>query len=189
MAVVRRAVKLAPQDETYTDDLTTRRRTSDHRFPARDTLLKQLRKGDVVIVASPGRLGIGRDNIRAALHDLARKGNALLDASTGKRLLWTDEIADHLEFLDRGSLEHKADVLRAARAAKQALGIVHRPKPKEFKTSELAAETAWRDTVRYTKDEAAAVAGVSWRTLHTRFGGRTEPMGYRPPKVKSRRRN
>lgn len=188
MAAIRRTIKLAAQDETYTDDLTKRRRSSDHQFPARETLIRQLRKGDTVIVASPGRLGIGRDNIRGALHDLARKGNTLVDASTGKRLLWTDEVADHLEFLDRGALEHRADILRAARAAKAAAGIVYRPEPKELKVTEDAAEKMWRDRVRYTRDEAAEATGVSWRTLHTRFGGRTEEIGYRPDSVKSRRR-
>lgn len=189
MAAVKRTVKLMAQDETYTDDLTRRRRASDHEYPARSTMIRQLRKGDTVVVASPGRLAIGRDAIRAVLHELERKGNWLIDASTGRRVMWTKEIEDLHSFLERGSREHKADVLRAARAAKKAAGIVYRPEKKEFLISEEAAEHVWRDTV-LTRDEAAERCGVSWRTLYNRFGGRTEEMGYRPPpKVKSRRRN
>lgn len=176
MAAIRRAVKPARTDEDYTDDLTKRRRKSDHQFPARDTMIRQLRAGDVVVVASPGRLGIGRDDIRRTLHDLARKGNVLLDASTGKRLLWTDEIADHVEFLEAGRREHTADVLRGARAARKAAGIVYRPEPKELPPN---AEAIWRDTARYTRQEAGDACGVHWRTLHNRFRGRTEPMGTR----------
>lgn len=186
MATVRRAVKLTTQDETYTDDLTKRRRIADHEYPARATMIRQLRRGDVVVVASPGRFAIGRAALRAALHELARKDAPLLDASTGKRVLWTDEIADHLDFLDRGASEHTADILRGARAAKKASGIVYRPEKKRLPPN---AEAVWRDTVRYTREEAAAECGVTWRTLHNRFMGRTEPMGTRPSKVKSRRRN
>ena len=176
MAAIRKAVKPAKGDEDYTDDLTKRRRKTDHRFPARDTMIRQLRRGDVVVVASPGRLGIGREDIRGALHELARKGNVLLDAITGKRLFWTDEIADHLAFLDAGAREHTADILRGARAARKAAGIVYRPEKKALPGD---AEAVWRDTVRYTRAEAAARCGVSWRTLHNRFRGRTEPMGTR----------
>lgn len=186
VAAVRRRLQSTKADEVYTDDLTKRRRKSDHQFPARVTLIKQLRRGDTVAISSPGRLGIGRDDVRGALHAIAAKGCSVLDASTGKRVTWTEEIADGLEFLDRGAIEHKADILRAARAAKAAAGIVYTPEPKALAVSEDAAERVWRDRVRYTREQTEEVCGVSWRTLHTRFGGRTKPMGYRPEQEKKR---
>lgn len=188
LAAIRRRVPVPDAAPVYVDDLTVRRRSSDHHFPQRALAIKQMRKGDRLLVASPGRLGIGREDIRGVLHDLARGAHRVLDASTGLALLWTDEIADGLNFLDRGAIEHKADVLRAARAAKKAAGIVYRPQPKALTVAEEAAEVIWRDTVRYTRDEAGAACGVSWRTLHNRFGGRTEAMGHRPQTVKPRRR-
>lgn len=179
MAAILRTVKRARDDEDYTDDLTVRRRKSDHHFPGRDTMIRQLRRGDVVHVSSPGRLGIGREDIRGVLHDLARKGIPLIDASTGNRILWTDEIADHLAFLDQGAREHSADILRGARAAKKAAGIVYRPEKKKLRED---AEHIWRDVARYTRQEAADACEVHWRTLHNRFKGRTEPMGTRGDK-------
>lgn len=187
IAAIRRVIKPSRTDETYADDLTARRGPNAPLTPARESMLRQLRKGDRVAIATPGCLGTSKEDMRAALHALARKGNRLVDASTGKELLWTDEIADHLEFLERGARERGADTLRGARAAKKAAGIVYRPPPKEFSVSEEAAELIWRDSVRYSRDEAGAVCGVSWRTLHNRFGGRTEAMGYRPQQKKKGR--
>ena len=188
MAAISRLSKPTPRDEVYADDLTVRRRKADHQFPQRALLQRQLRRGDTVWVASPGRLGIGRDDIRGVLHDLARGGHTVVDASSGKSVLLTEQAADALEFLDRGAIEHKADVLRAARAAKAAAGIVYRPGPKALAIADDAAKAIWRDTVRYTRDAAAKACGVSWRTLHNRFGGRTAQDAEPAPKVQRRRR-
>lgn len=179
MAAILRTVKRSRDDEDYTDDLTVRRRKSDHEYPARNTMIRQLRKGDVIYVASPGRLAIGKEALRAVLHELERKGTPVVDASSGMRVLWTKEIADHHDFLERGSREHSADILRGARAAKKAAGIVYRPEKKALRPD---AEHIWRDTARYTRQEAADACEVHWRTLHNRFKGRTEPMGTRGDK-------
>ena len=175
-------------DAVYMDDVSKGRRPDERRFRERRQLLAQLRGGVTVYVSSPGRLGYGRDDVRAVLHALNKAGCTVLDASSGLRLAWTEEVADALSFLDRAATEHQGDILRAARAARAAAGIPFGPGPKALAVSETAAEAAWRDTVRRTREEAAAFCGVSWRTLHKRFGGRTAPMGYRPSPVQQRRR-
>lgn len=173
LKLIHKAVKLTDRDQIYEDDLTQKYRRSDAELEDREVAMKQLRKGDVVVVATPGSLGVGRDDIRGVLHRLARTGHAILDASSGKSVLWSEEVADAVEFLDRATLERKRGAARTAREVKMALGHTFIPEKKPLAISDEQAKLMWYDPVRYPdKSEIARRCGVHWRTLHNRFHGR-----------------
>lgn len=173
MALVRKAVKLTRQDEVYKDDTSIRRKPE---LEQRGIALRQMRAGDTLVVATPGCLGIGREDVRGVLTHLARAGNSLLDASTGKTVRWTEEVADAVEFLDRATLERKRGAAENARQAKIALGYTYTPEPKPLAITEAQARQMWYDRVRYpSQREVAEACGVSYRTLYNRFGPRTPP--------------
>lgn len=185
LAVIRARVGRIGRGAIYLDDLTASRRPEERHFRDRATMQAQLRPGDTVAIASPGRLGIGRDDVRGMLHAINRSRCSVLDAGAGKRLIWSEEVADAVAFLDRATLEHQAYNLREARARRRALGITKRAGPKPLKVSADEALRIWRDTVRYTEDEAAALIGLSKRQCYTRFRGRLDTD---EPSMKRRRR-
>lgn len=184
ISAIRKTVKLTDRDEIYTDDMTEKYRRKDRHFEQRAIAIKQLRAGDVLVVATPGCLGIGRDDIREVLHQLGSRRAPLIDASTGKTVLWTEETADGVAFLDRATVEHKAGAAANARAIKAALGHTYIPQPKQLAIFEEEARQMWYDRVRYpSQQEVAKRCGVSTRTLYNRFGPR-DPQ----PALKRRRR-
>lgn len=185
LALIRKRVTLGKQDEIYTDDLTVRYRRKDAALEDRAVAIRQLRKGDVLVVATPGCLGVGRDDIRSALHELARKGAPLLDASSGKSVLWSEEVADAVEFLDRAVLERRRKAAETAREVKAALGHVYIPEEKPLAVSDAHARQMWFDRVKYpSQQKIAELCGVSYRTLYNRFGPRS---GVKALKRKSRK--
>lgn len=168
-----------PDYKVHVDDMSRRRR-GDHRYPARARLIAGLRHGDIVVVASPGRLGLGRADISGALQAISAKGAVVLDAGSGKRVQWTDAGGDLVRFLDRGATEQRADILRVARAAISAAGVRRAAPLKPFAVNDDRAEAVWRSRRDYSRERAAEICGVSWRTLYARFGPRSAPFGYRP---------
>lgn len=174
LALVRKAVKLTKQDEVYTDDTSEKWRRRDAGLPQRDIALKQMRRGDTLVVATPGCLGIGREDVRAILMRLAQEGYYLIDASSGKSVRWSEEVADAMEFLDRAVLERKRGAAENARKAKIALGYTYVPQPKQLTITDAQARQMWYDKVRYpSQQEVAEACGVTARTLYNRFGPRT----------------
>ena len=173
LALIRRTVPEAKSDEVYVDDMTEKYRRKDRAFEWRTRAIASLRKGDMLVVSSPGRLGIGRDDIRDVLHQLARKGNAVLDAGSGRPILWTEEVADCVAFLDRATLEHRQGAAAVARRARSLLGITYVPQPKVMRISEAEARQMWHDRIRFpSQKDVAERCGVSTRTLYNRFGQR-----------------
>jgi hypothetical protein len=173
MTFIRKSVAIGPHDQVYLDDVSDRRRTLGAQFPDRESLLKQLRPGDSVVVATPGRLGIGRDDIRAVLHTLQRKSAPLMDASTGRSLVWTDAVADALLFFDRAAIEHKQDAAKAARGALANMGVLPVRGQKPLALPDDEARLMWMDEIRWPSGKrVAALCGVTQRTLYNRFGKR-----------------
>lgn len=173
MALIRKTVKLGKSDEVYTDDTGERYRRKDTPLRQRELALQHMRRGDTLVVASPGGLGIGREDIRGVLQQLAHAGHDLLDASSGKTVRWSEEVADAVEFLDRAVLERKRGAAENARQAKMALGYTYVPEPKPLAVTEAHARQMWYDRVRYpSQAEVAEACGVSARTLYNRFGPR-----------------
>lgn len=154
-------------DQIYVDDVSVRRSKKDHAFPMRTAAIGHCRAGDTFVVASPGLIGIGREDIRKVLHQLYEKRVPLFDSSTGKTILWTDEMADGLWFLERAEKEYKSLVTARARA-----GRIGAPK-KAMKITEIEAEAMWRDTARYPSPQKVAEAtGLTQRTLYNKYGKR-----------------
>ena len=184
LAAIRKVVAIGSRDETYTDDVTEKYRPKDRGFEQRGVMLRQLRRGDTVVVASPGRLGVGQDDVRTVLHALGRGGHPLIDASTGKTVLWTDEIADGVAFLARAIGEHKAGAAANAREARAARRAAGEPEQKPLAITEAEARQMWHDPIRYPSQKAVAeTCGVSYRTLYNRFGPR-----HPQPALKRKRR-
>lgn len=174
LALIRKSVKLTKQDQTYTDDVSVKYRRKDAPLTDRAVALKQLRAGDVMVIATPGSLGIGRDDIRGVLQQLSQTGHSLLVASTGKTVRWTEETADAVEFLDLATLERRRKAAQTAREVKMALGSTYIPEEKPLLISEEQARLMWFDRVRHPSPKAIAEqAGVTERTLYTRFGPRS----------------
>lgn len=173
--LIRKAVRLTARDEEYIDDLTEPYRRKDKPLEQREVALTQMRAGDVLVVASPGMVGIGRDDIRGVLLRLARSGNGVLDASTGKTIRWTPEAADAVEFLDRATLERKRGAAANARLAKMALTGTFRREQKKLQLTEAQARQMWYDPGRYSAQEVAETCGVTVRTLYDRFQTRHPP--------------
>lgn len=167
-AAIRKAVKLTSRDQEYSDDLTERYRRKDKPLEGRQEAISQLRRGDILVIATPGRLGDGRDDVRATLLLLAKQGNGLLDASTGNVVLWTPEVAAGVEFLDRAVLEKKRGAMENARLARRNNMV-----PKVLAIPRELAEMRWYDPITYPDNQAIADAcQVSVRTLYNQFGAR-----------------
>lgn len=176
LAFIKRVIDVGVRDEVYTDDVTDRRKHGAE-FHSRSTMLRQLRTGDRVVIATPGRLGVGREDIRGVLHELHRRGVPLIDASTGKELVWTDEVADALQFFERAAMEHKRNAAAGARAALKNMGFapaIAAKTEKELKVPDDQARIMWLDRARYPSGvKVAELCGVTQRTMYTRFGKRT----------------
>lgn len=174
LALIRKKVKLTKADEIYTDDTTEKYRRKDAVLEQRNVLERQLRRGDIVVVATPGCVGVGRDDIRGFLIRRSKDGHGTLDASSGKIVIWTDEVADALEFLDRATLERRRRAAETAREVKMALGHTYIPEEKALAVSDEQAKIMWYDPIGYpSRKEVARLCGVSDRTLHNRYGSRT----------------
>lgn len=172
-ALILKAVNLGRHDEEYLDDLTEPYRRRDKPLEQRAFAMSHLRRGDVLVVATPGGLGVGRDDIRAVLLELASKGNGVLDAQSGKTVIWSEEVADALEFLDMATLERKRGAAESARKARIALGYVNVPEQKKLSVSDAQARQMWYDRTAYpSPKDVAEACGVSARTLYNRFGSR-----------------
>lgn len=173
LALIRKAVRIGSRDEIYTDDLTIPYRRRELPLEQRAIAIKQLRVGDVLVVATPGSVGIGRDDIRSVLLQLARSNNGLLDASSGNVVHWTEQVANAVEFLDRATLERKRGAAANARQAKIALGHTFIPEPKQLAITDAEARQMWFDSVGHpSQRKVAERCGVSARTLYNRFGPR-----------------
>lgn len=173
--LIRKVVRLTARDEEYVDDLTEPYRRKNRQLEQREVALKQLRAGDVLVVASPGMVGVGRDDIRDILLRLARSGNGVLDAISGKTIRWTPEAADAVEFLDRATLERKRGAAQNARKAKMALTGTYIREQKKLLVTEAQARQMWYDPGRYSAQEVAETCGVTVRTLYDRFETRHPP--------------
>lgn len=181
-ALIQKTVKLTARDEEYVDDLTEPYRRKDKPLEQRAIAITHMRAGDLLVVTTPGGLGIGRDDVRSVLLQLARTGHGLLDASTGKTVRWTEEVADAVEFLDRATLERKRGAAENARQAKIALGGGFIRETKQLSVSDAQARQMWYDQARYTQREVAETCGVSSRTLYMRFGPRNPPSALKRKK-------
>lgn len=181
-ALIRKAVKLSTRDEEYVDDLTEPYRRKDKPLEQRAVAIGHMRAGDLLVVASPGALGIGRDDVLGVLLQMARSGHGIIDASSGKTIHWTPEVADAVEFLDRAILERKRGAAENARKAKMALTGTFIPIKKALLVTEAQARQMWYDPARYSAKEVAETCGVTIRTLYDRFEGRHPPSNLKRKK-------
>lgn len=173
MKFIRKVVPAVDRQEIYVDDLTVPYRRKDKGLEQRELAIKQLRRGDSLVIATPGSLGVGRDDIRETLHRLSAAGCPVTVASSGKTILWTNAAAEAVEFLDAATLERRRGAAESARKARLALGYTYTPEPKPLSISEAEARQMWYDRIGHpSQKEVAERCGVSTRTLYNRFGSR-----------------
>lgn len=173
MKLIRKVTTVGRAQEIYVDDLTLPYRRKKQGLEQLDLAIAQMRPGDRLVIPTPGCLGQGREDIRKTLHRLQAIKCPILVASTGKTILWSNEAADALEFLELATLERKRGA--AAEARKHAVGLGYKPAPKELKMSEDQARLMWHDRVRYPSGkEVAELCGMSPRGMYDRFGPRIE---------------
>lgn len=141
---------------------------------ARDVVTRICRRGDVVVVATPGRLGVSREDIRQAIGRVAERGASVQAAdgiafgSIELQALIAFETSAHLE-VERERLAPARKALRRGEARKRTLTKVQKAKLLPL----------WRNTDEYTVEavlqEALAMGvKVSRRTLYGLLGGRLE---------------
>lgn len=157
----------------YEDKALTRRAVEKRELPERDLMLRQLRPGETVLVASPGRLGFGKDDVLSVLRAIDLKGGVLIDASKDQEVRWQPELDIAFDFMNRAVHEHKAQAAATARRAKADAGIKGGRPEKPFKLPEAEVRRRWHNQMDYHRDEVAEAAGKSWRTLHAIFGPRS----------------
>ncbi|MDB5358818.1 MAG: resolvase [Rhodospirillales bacterium] len=155
----------------YVDQPAKRKqRAGDVVFPQREECIKRARPGDVVIVASPGRLATSADDALRMLAALGRKGAQLQIVSTGRTYHWDEAALDGLELAADTAMENRAEVTAKARAA----ATERRPAPKLSGKLLARAKELWADP-KLTAAQVEADVGVPIRTLYRRLGGRGTP--------------
>lgn len=165
--------KMNDSDVVYSDKMATRTELEKRLYRGRDLMLRQLRPGDEVCIASPGRLGMNKDEVLSVVQAIRAKACVVVDASSGLTIDWTPEVVNATSFMDRAVQEHKLHALEAARATKLAKGIKGGAPIKEFKMSTAEVERLWFNQADYGSAKIVAdLAGTSERLLYQRFGPR-----------------
>lgn len=176
-------IDFRPEGPVY-EDLSKRKygKVQPTETKARDQMIRDVRAGDLVVVASPSRLGTGRRDIMEALRSITDKGAAVFDASTGATVVMALEAEIAFGFIDRAESERQAHQLEQMRRKKVAMGAKGGA-PKKFTAKRRAeAKRLWAD-MNLTAAQAAERAGISVRTGYRLFGTRGVPT--LPPKEPS----
>lgn len=183
--IIRAAVEVDEQTQWYCDDLVARKRKrqKDDVLPFREQCISHLRQGvgDMMVVASPGMIGFGKEDVRKVLSKLNAKGSPLVLADIGKVFTLTDDMIAVLKMVEDAALEHKQRAASKARAARGKGPDAFVPQPKVLKMTDAEIRQIWMDTARWpSQKDVAEQAGCSVRTLYGRFGPRRPVIEVKP---------
>lgn len=145
----------------------------------RHDLLRALRPGDVLVVASPMILGRGKHDIMNALRAATDAGATVLDASTGVSVVMKADAEASFSFIDRAETERHTLQLEQMRRSKVAQGATGGRPLRLTGKRKTEAKKIWED-LTLSAPQAAAKAGASERTMYRLFGNRgvlTLPKG------------
>lgn len=158
------------------------RKPADDPPPLKDRadLIKALRPGDVVVVASPAILGTGRKDIAAALRAITDKGAAVKDAATGQMVTMQPDAEAAFAFLERAEGERLARQLDEMRQKKLAMGAKGGRPQRMTAKRKTEGRKIWAD-MTLTAQQAADKIGISVRTGYRLFGTRGVPVAPKEP--------
>lgn len=145
----------------------------------REKLLLSISNGDTLAVSSPGRLGINRTDILKVMERLVKIGVDIDDISSGKKLsLREDKDLAAVFFISSATSEQRRLIMTLARMEKTKKGINGGRPPKQMLLSESEILKRWHDKENYpSAKKIAASAGVTERTLYSKFGPRNNKKG------------
>jgi len=166
----------SPSGPVY-EDLSRRKygKAQPTETKARDQMIRDVRAGDVVVVASPSRLGTGRRDLMDALRAITDKGGSVFDASTGQTVVLAPEAEVAFAFLDRAEGERQAFQLEQMRRKRVAMGAKGGAPQKLTAKRKKEGKQVWAD-LNLTAQQAADKIGISVRTGYRLFGARGVPV-------------
>lgn len=138
----------------------------------RRAAIEALEKGDELVVATPGCVGISTADILYVLQEVAARGACVFIASRRERIAWTPEALAVLAFCEEAAAERReAHAARMRRAIKEGKGV---KVGRDRIPLDARAQSIWADPAISAEDAAAAI-GVSVRTLYRRLGSKAAP--------------
>lgn len=165
-------VSFDEDDPVYVDDITSRRRSrGSEDLRAREMLMRALRAGDEVVIATPGCLGLSGSDVLAAVREIGGKGACLRVAGTGNVIRWHPDAIAVLDFCDAAGSELSAARTLRMRKSLAAAGTKTGPR-----AAPISAEIKhlWTGT-NTPVSEIADQAGLTARTLYRRLGHLSRP--------------
>ena len=155
------------------DDVTVEARLkagapASRRTPMRDDVVESLQPGDLIVIASPGCIGVGRADVLHALGQIAAAGAGIHVVSADATIYWSQEAVSAAMFAVQAEAENTQWRARHARAARAAAGETHLI---DVVRARSDVKALWRD-VRLTVADIGRRTGLSRSTLYRAFGPR-----------------
>lgn len=151
----------------------------------REKAISSLRRGDILVVASAGRLGTTPSDLLVVLEAIADAGASIHDVAVGENIAFHHEVIAALAFLERAREEERRQILAKARAQKAALGAHRGPPVKLNGKAKEKAREAWED-ITLTVQDVVKLSGVSEATLRRAFGPKGTPRFGRSDKTSNK---
>lgn len=173
---------VAPE-HIYVDDATKSSYRSTDDLKARESIIKDIRPGSRVVVATLDRLGASAVDIMATLGDITAKGAGVHVIDPGKTYEgagFGDWVQDALD----ADKNQKRKRMVKARGTLTDRKVKTGPPPKLDGTAKLAARQDYDDLTQPIR-AVAKKHGVSPTTLRRLFGERGTPRGRRKKEVSS----
>lgn len=166
------AAGVAP-DVTYLDGIRPprSRKPKSETLPQRDFLIRSLRPGDTVVVATASVWGLTLDDCLNALAAISERGAVLYVANTETTYRGSPEAAQALDIARQNETERRKDQLAHARKMARA-----RLNPRKALVGDRLKEAKelW-PLAKYSAAEVSEKVGVSARTLYRTLGERGVP--------------
>lgn len=159
-------------DPVYVDDITDRRRSrGSEDLRARAMLVRAIRPGDEIVVATPGCLGLSGSDILTIIREIGAKGGYVRVAATGDLVRWHPDAIAVLQFCDEAGAEVSAARTSRMRKSLATAGTKTGPRAAPISAHVRALWTGTNTPVA----EIAREAGLTSRTLYRRLGHLARP--------------
>lgn len=168
-------------DQVYIDELPRRRKgaiTVDD-LPMRAEVIRCIRAGDVLVVASLDRLGLMTADILTAVEDVGKRRGEVMDAEAGETYRWHPDATPLVAAAARAERKLMQERMRKARSVAADAGVTG-GRPSADPTKLEKARGYWGNR-EMSVSVIAKLVGLSPRTLHKHLGARAEPQETKPP--------
>lgn len=170
------AAGVGPTASVQSDAVASPERTQQTAadLTGRRAAIKMLEKGDELVVATPGCLGVSTADILSVLRQVSARGASVFVASRQERIACTPEALAVVALCEEAAAERrKAHAARMRQAIREGKDVKVGRNPI---TLDARAREIWADPTK-SAAEAAAAIGVSARTLYRRLGPKDAPKG------------